>query len=135
MENRVEIHKFLSFSYVFFHRTFPHRASAKLHLFNEKSHKMGSVSNSVLSIKRQRILHHCLVVNRCFTFLPLVGEWEYEKIKICNNIYYCLICYSVPFSEVSSGIIISKLFSLFFTSWILSIFSSFNIFSMISRPI
>lgn len=52
MENRVEDYKFLFFMYVFFSRTFPHRTSAKQHLFYENGHKMGSMSNSVLGIKK-----------------------------------------------------------------------------------
>lgn len=49
IENRAEVHKFLSFLYVFFYRTFSHRTSAETHLFNENGHKMGSVSNTVSS--------------------------------------------------------------------------------------
>lgn len=52
MENRAEIHNFLFFVYVFFHRTFPHRTRPKPHLFDENGHKMGGVSNSVLGIKK-----------------------------------------------------------------------------------
>lgn len=52
IENRAEVHNFLFFVYVFFHRTFPHRTHQKPHLFYENGHKMDSVSNSVLDIKK-----------------------------------------------------------------------------------
>ena len=136
MENRVEDYKFLFFMYVFFNRTYPHRTSTKSHLFYENGHKMGSVSNSVLGIKKtadfEPLSYSSSVCYIFFTFGWVMGVW---KNKMCNYIYYCLICYLGASSEVLSGMMISKLFSVSLTSWILSIFSSFNIFSIISRPI
>lgn len=80
IENRAEIHKFLFFVFVFFSRTFPHRTRPKPHLFNENGHKMESVSNSVLGIKKDSgFLRHCLVVHRCFTFFAF--GWVIGSMK------------------------------------------------------